>query len=208
MITLFQKVKPLCISCEVSLGEWRPGERCARCYHLKKPGMTDCPDCQALAIYPPLRKITCMLDYNEEVKMLFHRYKFVGDAALAEVLAMFLKYNFREYDVIIPVPVSAGRLRERGFNQTAMVLDVLKIKYQDILVTEKTERQSELKKTERLKRINPFRFKEGFDADSIQGSKVLIVDDIYTTGITVHQAAVSLYTGNPSVIDVLTFSKA
>lgn len=209
LINLFQSRRALCRKCETSLIYWREGRRCSHCHRLMKTAETECNDCFILGkIYPRVNKITCILDYNEEVKMLFHRLKFVRDAALAEIIAMFLKYKFREYDVIIPIPISDHRLSERGFNQTSLVLDILNIQYMEILITDKVKRQSDLGKACRLRSQNPFRFKEAFNMNVISGRKILIVDDIYTTGITAHQASAILYTGQPRVIDVLTFSKA
>lgn len=209
LINLFQSRRKLCRKCELSFIYWRKGRRCSHCHRLMKTSETECTDCLFLSkIYPKVNSITCILDYNEEVKMLFHRLKFVRDAALAEIIAMFLKYNFREYDVIIPIPISDHRLSERGFNQTSLVLDILNIQYMDILITDKVKRQSDLGKACRLRSKNPFKFKEGFSMNTISDRKVLIIDDIYTTGITVHQASALLYTGRPKVLDVLTFSKA
>lgn len=209
LMNLFSKRYPLCGSCRQKLSFWREGKRCGHCHHLMTNGERKCLDCKFLRkTYKPVNRITCMLDYNEDVKKLFHRYKFVRDIALREVLAMFLKYDFREYDVIIPVPVSPGRLKERGYDQTSAVLDHLNIKYRNILMTQKMKRQSELGKVARLRGENPFRFTSDHVQCNLNDMRVLIVDDIYTTGITAHQAASLIYSKSPLSIDVLTFSKA
>ena len=130
LITILQRQKPLCTPCRKKLSVWRPGERCTFCHRLMDRGGGDCPDCRFLAEnYRRPGKIMCMMDYTEEVKMLFHRYKFTKDAALSEVIAMFLKCRFGEYDMSIPIPVSAARIEERGYNQTSMVLRAPKIPY-------------------------------------------------------------------------------
>lgn len=209
LLNLFKNEEPLCATCKTSLSYWREGRRCAHCHHLKSAKESACLDCLYLSkIYPKVDKVTCILDYNDDVKMLFHRFKFVKDAALAEVIAMFLKYDFREYDVIIPVPISSHRLSERGFNQTTFVLDLLKVAYTEALFTDKVKRQSELSKAQRLASENPFKFNADFNTNILTEAKVLIVDDIYTTGITSHQAAALIREKKPSGLDVLTFSKA
>lgn len=209
LVTLFEKKTPLCLNCRTALSYRREGRRCSNCHRIMGTDEKECMDCRVLNdMYPAVRQVVCMLDYNEEVKMLFQRFKFMRDAALMEIISMFLKFNFGEYDVIIPIPVSEERLFERGYNQTTIVLDYMNIRYEEILMTDKTTRQSGLLKQERMKSENPFRFKAHFDGSTLAGQKVLIVDDIYTTGITTRQAAVLLYTGNPALIDVLTFSKA
>lgn len=209
LITLFERREPLCAVCKISLSRWRAGRRCGFCHRLMQADEAECADCLFLSErYGRPGKIMSMLDYNDEVKMLFHRYKFTRDAALAEVIAMFLKCRFREYDISIPIPVSSHRMEERGYNQTEMVLEAAGVTYTDVLSTDKANRQSELSKTARLESKNPFQFKADFNADSLEGMKVLVIDDIYTTGITVHQAAETLFTKKPVKIDVLTFSKA
>ncbi|WP_411843501.1 phosphoribosyltransferase family protein [Salinicoccus sp. HZC-1] len=209
IITIFRPEAPLCGGCRKKLDRWRAGHRCGFCHRLLKKAEEECPDCLFLSEkYRRPGKIMCMMDYSEEVKMLFHRYKFTKDAALREVIAMFLKCNFGEYDMTIPIPISAARLEERGYNQTSMVLQSAKIPYQDILVTNKAGRQSEMGKAARLQTVNPFDFKADFDSALLEGKRILVVDDIYTTGITVHQAIEKLYTKNPGTMDVLTFSKA
>lgn len=209
LITMFKRQKPLCMPCRKKLSLWRSGERCAFCHRLVDREEDTCPDCRFLAgNYRRPGKIMCMMDYTGEVKMLFHRYKFTKDAALREVIAMFLKCRFGEYDMSIPIPVSAARMEERGYNQTSMVLRAAKVPYRDILATDKAGRQSELGKRARLTAPNPFYLKDGRAASSLAGKRVLVVDDIYTTGITVHQALEKIYTMKPDAADVLTFSKA
>ncbi|WP_017547877.1 ComF family protein [Salinicoccus carnicancri] len=207
LITMFKRQKPLCMPCRKKLSLWRPGERCASCHRLMD--RDECPDCRFLAEnYRRPGKIMCMMDYTGEVKMLFHRYKFTKDAALSEVIAMFLKCRFGEYDMSIPIPVSAARMEERGYNQTSMVLRAAKVPYRDILATDKAERQSEHSRRARLTAPNPFHLKDDWAVSSLAGKRVLVVDDIYTTGITVHQALEKIYTLKPCAADVLTFSKA
>lgn len=140
--------------------------------------------------------------------MLMHRYKFVGDYALGEVLALLTDFKFKQYDYVVPIPVSKARMRERTYNQTSAVLETLGVKYTDMLGTKKVKRQSELTKNERLNSTNPFYLLKHVSTMNLSGKSVLIADDIYTTGITVHQAANVIKELNFQNIDVLTFSKA
>lgn len=206
IVTLFKAQDPLCEKCFKEISSWRAGRRCGFCHRRMSDKEVDCLDCTFLSQrYRTAGKITCLLDYHEVAKMLFHRYKFMGDCALAEVIAVFLQTQFREYDVITPIPISTARMMERGYNQTAMVLEVKGIKYEELLGTNRVKRQSELDKHERGRQDNPFFLKKPAE---IAGGRILVVDDIYTTGITVHQAMEKLYNLRPAVIDVLTFSKA
>ncbi|MFC3900184.1 ComF family protein [Aliicoccus persicus] len=152
-------------------------------------------------------QIITVFDYNKEVQQLFHRYKFVNDAAMSEVIAHFINVDFKKYDLVIPIPISNKRLEERTYNQVSLVLDQLNVNYSDILKTNKVKRQSELTKAERLREKQIFFMHEG-DKERVYGANILLVDDIYTTGITVHQAIQELYAHNCKNIDLLTFSRS
>ena len=209
LVSLFTKAEPLCFACREALTYKYEGERCGRCHQIVQLKTDVCGDCQSLMkLYPHINQIFSLTDYNEAMKQLMHRYKFVKDYALAEVLAVLCGFSFKPYDFIVPIPVSDKRMKERTYNQTSAVLDVLGVKYIDILGTHKAARQSELTRQERLSSENPFYLKEDVNNYDFSGKRIIITDDIYTTGITIHQAADIISGLNFQNIDVLTFSKA
>lgn len=208
LISLFQKDVPLCQDCRSALMFKYPGDRCGRCHQLVIAAVDICRDCRVLDdLYPAVNKMYTVTDYNEEMKLLLHRYKFVGDYALSEVIALLTDFNFKQYDYVVPVPVSDSRMKERTYNQTSVILKALGVKYTDMLGTKKVKRQSELSRAERLKSTNPFYLLENVRDMNLSGKRLLIADDIYTTGITMHQAADVTKSLNFQNIDVLTFSK-
>lgn len=209
LMSLFKKDEPLCSACRSALMFKYPGDRCGRCHQLVTKAVDVCRDCRALDnLYPEINKMYTVTDYNDEMKLLLHRYKFVGDYALSEVIALLTDFNFKQYDYVMPIPVSQARLKERTYNQTSAILDALGVKYTDMLGTKKKKRQSELTRRERLNSINPFYLLENVRDLNLSGKRLLIADDIYTTGITMHQAANVTKVLNFQNIDVLTFSKA
>ena len=209
LLNMFSKPERICESCHLKLTEWRSGVRCGRCHKIMAPGEKECTDCIFIrSRFKPVRSIRCLLDYNSEVKMMMHRYKFVRDVALAEVMAGFIDIKEWQYDHIVPIPVSKHRLGERGFNQIKEVLKRSGTAYTELLATDKVKLQSELSKSERINSDNPFSFDTGQKDVKILDKRILIVDDIYTTGITVHHAAETIMQRNPASVDVLTFSKA
>lgn len=183
ILTLFKKISPLCEACRSDLLE------------------------ETKTDYVRPHEVISFLDYNPAVKELFHRYKFMRDYCLAEVLSLFIKIKAHQYDVIIPIPLSKKRLAERGYNQVTAVLDILKITYTDCLVSKERARQSELTKEARAKSQNPFTFKASFDVSFLHEKRILIVDDIYTTGMTMSYAMEVLEVAGLNDIKVLTFSK-
>ena len=148
-----------------------------------------------LALYLPLA-------YEGTVKRAMPAVKFGKKAYLARffgcLLGSFMKCDSVHADLIVPVPLSAQRLKERGFNQAAEMAKpasaILGIPYAgDVLYRNRnTHRQTELKGTlDRIANVTgAFGVSEEWD---LTGLTVIVVDDVVTTGFTLHEAAVALY---------------
>lgn len=209
IFTLFKKRRRVCARCTTKLKARSLAPTCARCHNKTLKDTDVCDVCIQMAhVFQHVpRRIFSVLEYNDDVAQLMHRYKFVNDAALCEVIAALIEFDFNPYDIVIPIPISKRRLKERTYNQTSLVLDALGVRYHDVLYTTKTTRQSELTKRERLMTTGTFSLKE--DAHHIlSDKKILLVDDVYTTGITVHQALQLIKNHTSEHIDVLTFSRS
>jgi len=98
----------------------------------------------------------------------------------------------KSIDIIVPVPLYNSKLRERSFNQSEIIAKIFLSNYKLRLVNalEKikwTEPQNRLNKYERQKNIkNTFAVRGGED---ICGKKILLVDDVFTTGSTLNECA-------------------
>ncbi|WP_240503400.1 ComF family protein [Bacillus safensis] len=129
--------------------------------------------------------------YNELMKDVLARFKFRGDTALAElfqkdVQAAF-KHSFCIKDpLLIPIPLSHERLKERGFNQSVIIASLLDKPILQPLVKIHQSKQSKKKKNERLDQKGLFQIKQ---TDAIVQRDIILVDDIYTTGATIYDAA-------------------
>ena len=84
-------------------------------------------------------------------------------------------------------------------------MDNQKIKYIQIYETEERQKQSELTKLERSSQHNPFKINKDID---FENKRILLVDDIYTTGLTMHRLAELLFIRKIRKIDALTFARA
>jgi competence protein ComFC len=162
--------------------------------------------------------------YNEFIKEIINQFKFRGDSILADGFACELRKTFqwikKEHGsragfrllskkdasfITVPIPLSAARLAERGFNQADVLAEKIGAPVKSALVRDKHEsKQSKKNRQERImQRATPFRINEDY-ASLIEGEKVLLIDDIYTTGATMRLAAEALAQANPIEIDSLT----
>ena len=119
--------------------------------------------------------------------------------------------NIKNYDTIIPVPISKKRQKERGYNQSLLIAKKiaeqtnLQLINNCLVKTKNIIEQSKLNKEERSHNIqNVYELK---NVHLIQNKKILLVDDIYTTGSTVNECSKTLNQGNPEKIGVITLAK-
>lgn len=108
-------------------------------------------------------------------------------------------------DLIVPVPLAPSRLKERGYNQAGLIASeaskICGIPYAgDVLVrVRETERQTEIEDNT-LRSMNvhgAFKVDPSFD---VEGLDVLVLDDVATTGNTLHEAACALYEAGASKV--------
>jgi ComF family protein len=121
-------------------------------------------------------------------------------------------WEVHSLDLLIPVPLHARRLRERGFNQALLLVKELSrrtgIPYRKtILQKEKpTVPQVNLSGPEREKGVRgTFHVVE---KKELEGKSVLLIDDVYTTGATVNECSKVLLRGGAERVDVLTLAHA
>ena len=200
---------PLCTQCQSQWTATRiahdEAPRCTRC--LKVLAQTDvrCPDCAMLAKhFRPIDQLYCDFAYTSIVKDTLHRYKLQFDVALSDVLARQCRLPNIDYDMVVPIPSPRVRDEARTFNPVCEVLDCMGVAYETVLQSHIRTKQSTLSKASRLQQANPFYITE---AEKVHHRHILLVDDIYTTGLTVHHAAELLFTRKIRKISVFTFSR-
>lgn len=117
----------------------------------------------------------------------------------------------KSYDTIIPVPISKKRRQKRGYNQSELIAREIakraKIDYnnQCLLKTKNIIEQSKLNKEERQQNIQGAY--QIVQTKKIANKKILLIDDIYTTGNTANECSKTLEQANPKKIGVLTIAK-
>ena len=169
---------------------------------------------------PPaqIEKVLRVSKYREGVQPLLHKLKFDNDLNVLPALKKILDdVSEREeilqlldgIDFAVPVPLHAERLKERGFNQTEEIFEEFfakkNIPLEKILIRRvATPKLYQFGKEERKKILKGV-FAAVKLAD-LRGKKILIVDDIYTTGTTVSECAKVLKTLGAEKISVLALS--
>jgi ComF family protein len=192
---------------------------CLRCSrhlnNVSEEGL--CPSCRARL--PPFDEAWALLHYAGPVRDLLHRFKFHNKTSVRRTFAALLHAFTRRYALqfpdaamIIPVPLHPTRLRERGYNQAALlaacVADEFKLPVRDdILIRERhAPRQSDLSAKDRWTNIKgAFRIK---NSDDIVGREIIVVDDILTTTATASEIANTLKDAGASRVIIITLGLA
>jgi ComF family protein len=179
----------LCAACRAELPRLE-GALCPRCA-LPSPGAALCGRC--LAETPEYDATIAPLAYDFPADALVHALKFRGELSLASFLGKLLAERIppREtIDLVIPVPLSAARLRGRGYNQALELARHLpgKLDFSSCVRERDATPQTELPWAERRRNVRgAFACRR-----SLEGARVAVVDDVMTTGATLDEMARTL----------------
>jgi len=218
---------PVCLACSERIEKVKD-VLCSSCKELLSPIKENyCDNCGA-----PMIDYTC--PYCSETDFVFDiaRAAFIYQSPVRELIHNF-KYNFflapasffsqalqeipeaqklaQNYDYITAVPLHRVRYRERGYNQSELIARKLAIKWnlpyiEPVKRHLPTESQTTLNLEERLNNLNnAFRLKKNID---LSGKRIILVDDVFTTGTTVNEVSRVLKEGGASKVAVLTAARA
>lgn len=199
LLLLRNDVSCLCLDCD-STFERIEEENCPNC--MKIGLSTKCQDCQFWCKEGIKVSHRAIFTYNQSMKNFFSRYKFDGDFLLRKVFSSFLSEEFKkykEYQFVI-IPLSPERLLDRGFNQVEGLVEAAGFSYLDLLEKREERASSSKNRSERLATELPFFIKSGVTIPK----KILLIDDIYTTGTTINRVKKLLEEAGAE--DVKTFS--
>ncbi|AKC88293.1 competence protein ComF [Pseudoxanthomonas suwonensis] len=191
----------LCRDCRAALPA--TGHACASCA-LPLPAPGRCGHC--LRRPPPLHIARAAFVYAAPLDRLLPRHKFRHDLAAGRLLARLMADAFvacERPQALVPVPLHRGRLRQRGYDQALELARPLAARLRlplraDLLRRERaTAAQSELDAAARRRNLRgAFRV-----ADRPLPDHVALVDDVMTTGATLHAAATALHRAGVARVD-------
>lgn len=155
---------------------------------------------------PFIRYITSLGEYsNPLLRRTIIELKYNGYYEIATVLGNALQQIIEShlYDYCVPVPLHKHRLHERGFNQTALLAQRLSIPMVPALIkTRSTARQATLNRTGRLTNLtNAFTLSKTIRS-RLRQKRVLLIDDVLSTGTTAQTCAQLLHDAGCDTIDV------
>lgn len=219
-----------CVTCERPLDDGERGIVCGRCWarlallHYPRcvrcghpSGRWSCRWCDLLPPYVRAVRSVCWVPEGVGGKIV-HALKYDGWRRVADGMAeRILRLPWPE-DVVIersfiaPVPLAQSRLRERGYNQSALLARALSrgwgIPVVDSLSrTRETESQTRLTPGDRLRNVAGA-FVAVVPKPVLAGCHVVLVDDVVTTAATLNSCAAALYQGGARIISYVTFGRA
>lgn len=186
--------------------------RCGRPQRLEVNSAPLCRQCRETRYYFSKARAVAVYEgsLREILSELKYRYRPELGEALGKLLVEWVKLHpkFPDFKLIIPIPINDRKLEQRGYNQAELLAKPLQ-KYlgiplaNDIIMREKiTESQNALCKEERFQNMQgAFRV---VNAERLASAKVLLIDDILTTGATASEAARVLLRAGAAEVSVLT----
>jgi ComF family protein len=175
------------------------GQACFRCNRSSPTGRT----CEGCRKFTQLAGVVVASYYAGPVKELvlklkFHRLRAVADVAANMVLSALP--DAIDADIVTAVPVSAGRYRERGYNQSELlarqVAARLGLPYSSTLARTSSAHQLGVDRRTRLEQIKG----AFYPLRALERQRVLVVDDVVTTGATLSEAAAVLTAAGASSV--------
>ena len=147
--------------------------------------------------------------FNDHAREIVHHLKYSDRVSLAKPIGRILRRLLDNEkftgEIAVPVPLHRSRERERGFNQSELIANELGLTVDTRLIRrrKKTATQTGLSRSERAKNLSA-----AFElTGSVDGMKLILIDDVFTTGATLNEISKVLKRGKAEKVEVLTFAR-
>jgi ComF family protein len=203
----------ICPECEAKI-DWVASPLCLCCgrvFTAREGGDRLCGECAAEP--PPYDRARAAALYEGPVAAAIKRFKFSAQMAYLPLLQSWLHQPAclelaAAADLLVPVPLYPRRLKARGFNQALLLAQGFKAAAlgREVLTRVRhTVPQVGLKPKERRANV-----RAAFSVprpEAVRGKKILLIDDLYTTGATVKECALALRRAGAAGVEVLTVAR-
>ncbi len=205
----------VCIACDIKLKQ-NEAYFCEKCYNeliFSKIHISD--EWEIPVKY--FSKAYSEFKYSDIVKQLVHSLKYENYTKIAKYMA-YLTFDIAglkiktKYDYLVPVPLHKVRQRERGYNQALLIAKAigkrldLPVSSKIIYRTRYTSTQTQKNHEERLSNVsNAFKL---YKKANVKGKKILLIDDVVTTGSTLNTIAHVLKENHAKQVDIFVFAWA
>jgi ComF family protein len=196
------------------------GPSCPRCHRpFASPAATihspthECQDCRTRA--PHYSQVWAPYAYCSPLQDAIALFKYQGKVALADALGALLiqaRPNPLDADTLMPIPLHPNRLRQREFNQALLLADRLgpvldlPVSYRNLIRTVDTDPQITLSRSARLQNLRKaFALRS---PEEVVGKRILLVDDVFTTGTTASECARVLLKAGAKDVAVLALARS
>lgn len=152
------------------------------------------------------------------VQRLLHRLKYKGAHELGEYIgkrygALLSDHHYADqFDLILPVPLHRLKLRRRGYNQSDSfakgLSEAMQVDWSGSVLVRNTDTSTQTKKSRLDRWQNVEKVFEVKRPDQVKGKRILLVDDVLTTGATLEACAVVLLESGCSEVSVVTIAAA
>lgn len=164
------------------------------------------------------KKHLFIFKYEGIIKKKLIDYKFNERVYVYKAFVNFMLKNkkvcrfLESYDIIIPVPIHKNRKLKRGYNQTSLIAKKIaenfeNLQYIDDVLIKKIDNKPQSTKNKIDRKKDVIGVYEIKNAEKLKNKKVLVIDDIYTTGSTLNECCKMLKQANPKWVDVMTVAK-
>src|SRR5262245_9333641 len=189
----------LCNNCEAKIIRIVPPfcETCSEPFEGSITNIFTCANCAHRTIY--FDAAVAAYRGRGIVREIIHEFKYAHQIHLRHLVACWLRAALDDerlrvchFNIIVPVPLHPARQRERGFNQAGLLAELLSaqtaIRSKPVLERIRyTTTQTALDRSERMENLhNAFRLRKNAD---VRGLRVLLIDDVLTTGSTLNECA-------------------
>lgn len=204
--------QPVCDACVGAFAQ--PLPRCQTCALEVPPGVRQCGAC--LVTPPPLDACLAAVPYAYPWSTLVADFKFRQHPGWAASFALLLRSTpwvepaLERADALLPMPLSKERLRERGYNQAhelACALDASKARTGVLLRIQDTPPQRTLPRAERLRSVQNAFAVDPLQAEHLRNRHVVLVDDVMTSGASLHAAARTLRSAGVATITAIVLAR-